>query len=189
MESIVFDRNGLVRRFIYNWNPDWRNEVEGMDTSTCSLVPMILGAILLFWPAFWLARLIGWVVRIVGAIPVLLIIGYKPAGAKWRISEEALMFPFVPIESWPRIKGVRVGLWMPFVVLFLVAVVYQLALDIPRSYSNAPPPIQVLYWIIGAIMGAIALLITLGQKKVKELEQLIAALKVPKGLCRRVEFR
>ncbi len=189
MEAIIFDRNGLVRRLIYNWNPDWRKEDARMDTSTCSLVPMILGAILLFWPAFWLARLIGWIVRIVGTIPVLLIIGYKPAGAKWRISEEYLMFPFVPIDNWPRIKGLRVGLWMPIVVLFLGAVVYQLVLDIPRSYSKAPPPIQVFYWIIGAIMGVITLLITLGQKKVKELEQLITALKIPKGLCRRIEFR
>ncbi len=124
---MTFDRNGMLFKIAYNWNPDYRKVNESIKphkTSICSLFWLTVFAVLAAWPFIIFGRIFGWVVRIVGFLPALILCGYRPAGPGWRCIEADNMFPFVPISWWPKRDGINI---MPiFVVAFLFALIVLL---------------------------------------------------------------
>ena len=120
---MTFKHNGALHRFAYNWDPDSRR-AKPARTDGCRLFWRSLFALFLAWPCVIGGRIVGWIVRIVFAVPAFILFGARPAGPSWRFfDQEAPSLPFVPIKWWPRVKGLRILPGGIILVAALLAVV------------------------------------------------------------------
>jgi hypothetical protein len=100
--------NGWLYRFTYHW---W-NVPPLYNVSRCKFLWSFALA-----PVSWLicpllyvfVVTVGWIVRIVCALPALLLLGYRPTCSEmfyWFADENGnFVLPFVPIKRWPKWRG------------------------------------------------------------------------------------
>jgi hypothetical protein len=203
MEPVIFARNGICRQLIYGWNPFMRDVYY--RTSTCHLSLMLMMALFVGWPAFCLGRIFGYALRAVLALPVFLLFGYKPAGPSWRLfsddtDKQPIVLPFVPIQNWPRFRGIRLGLWIPALLLLLLAclstVVYLLGSSVSMAFTTITGETYPLWAKVMSAAPLLAIIpliicICLGKSRRAEIKDVISNFKETtlKGICRPVEFR
>ena len=102
---MVFRRDGFLFKLAYNWNADWRTAGDKFQPSKIGILKffgLIVWA-LIAWLFIIVSRILGWVVRIVGCLPALILFGYRPLGSGWRFFESGILLPFAPISRWPKL--------------------------------------------------------------------------------------
>lgn len=141
---MTFKRDGRLHRLAYNWNPDWRS-AKPARTSICTLFWLTVLAVLVLWPLLVVTRVFGWVVRIIGFLPALVLFGCRPAGPSWRgldmLQANDSLLPFVQIKRWPKAFGYHL---MPGVYLLLVGVIFTIGVVVWMLATNL-----IIGWFFG----------------------------------------
>ena len=127
---MTFKRNGALDRFTYGWfeTPESKKKAERKNVNICSLFWMTVASFFIVWPFIGITRFLGWVLRIVGAIPAIILFGYRPTGSSWRFvtPNQQNPLPFVPIKWWPGWEGDHIMPIVPVMVAAFVALVCYL---------------------------------------------------------------
>lgn len=158
MKQMSFSQEGFLCKVAY----DWRGETPPEKTNFCKFSGKVTSS--LFIACFMvITRVFGWPVRVIGAIPMLLLCGYRPAGPDWRFLEaddgpEALM-PFEPIKRWAKsgkehfefvqnTAGVAAGLfWLSAVIFVVYLAIKWVAMKTTWFFSS---------WVFGTTIGTTA---------------------------------
>lgn len=125
---MIFRRDGFLFKLAYHWNVDWReasDKIKPQKTSILKLFLKVIFAVLCAWPFIVISRVLGWVIRIVGFLPALILFGYRPLGPSWRFlsaTPGSPILPFGPISWWPKFKQLYV---MPGLIVFLFFAGYE----------------------------------------------------------------
>lgn len=152
---MTFKHGGALHRVAFNWLPSWRDEPPTKVT-ICRLFWLTVMALTIMWPLLVITRVIGWGVRIVGAIPALLLFGYRPAGPSWRFGPgDDGALPFEPIKRWPQVEGMHV---MPAIPLIALAIVIGVCGGVWTGLGKLVGPDYRLI-ILGVAGAGVALLI------------------------------
>src|SRR3989344_5672685 len=115
-----FNRDGFLFRVVYGWKNKSDTPEKKHQTNICSLFWATVFAVLLAWPFIIITSIFWWVVRIVGAIPAMVLFGYKPTGYSWKSHP----LSFVPIEWWPKVTIYEKKWHVMPIVLILVLVTF-----------------------------------------------------------------
>ncbi|MEK7604049.1 MAG: hypothetical protein AAB461_02935 [Patescibacteria group bacterium] len=136
---MVFRRDGFLFKLAYNWNIDWRTDkIEPQKTNILKIFLLVTFALVFAWPFIIISRVFGWVVRIVGFLPALILFGYRPLGPSWRffeIGSSENLLPFEPISRWPRFGQRR---FLPGVIIFFGYLGYELFKNYLKLFKSLP---------------------------------------------------